>query len=225
MTLTIENKTHWRKSDIERIVRAAIKEADADPAESRTVYVAYPDRGMSRKNVLTCRFKSSKIDVFMPKRGSRDLHPNVMVALAASRTAATSGVDKDAKILAVANTYFLANYLAFQFAKEALLDYEDEDGKLKAKLGELNKHKHSINCPTWASPESLFVVQYKDPLLDGTYLSKVAKKRTAIKTAETVILTQEKIIAKAQKTLKNAKARKKAAVKSIKDMTERRTGD
>jgi hypothetical protein len=229
MSLTIENETHWKKSDIERIVRDALKEADGDPSETRNVTVKYQRLGEgSRVSYVFYGLqergeKRGSLLILLPKRGPRNMHSNAMVALAASRAADLAGLDKDTTILAVSDSYFLANALAFEFAKEAFFLYEDGDGKLARKRRDLSDRRRSIQCPSWGNPERLFITKYKDPKKDGTYLAKVKKKKTAIKRAETEIIKYEGELAAVKRKLKGAKARKKAAEKSLKDMAARRS--
>lgn len=261
--ITWVNETHWRTSDIQRIVRLAMAEAGAEPSESRVVQAIYTKpppktkkkpsvpawqrkkkrkrkRGYQTKPSVTnitfqsvstrpqgdLRFDGKKVmtlvTLHLPKRGSSSPHPVAMVALAANRAVAGK-VDEDATLLAFSDVYFMANYLAAQFAAEAVFAYEDEDGSIKAKHEELRGDLREITPPTWADPSKLYIAKYKDPLKDQGYLDFIAKKETAIKRDTTTIARLEKEIKAAERKLRDAKRRKKAAEKAIKDATERRT--
>lgn len=251
--IEFHNETHWRLTDIQRIVRLAMVEAGADMTESRIVRAIYkkaPPKlkkkpGVPRKrrksngistnpSVGNVMFKSdatsmkgksgvmTEVTLLLPRRGSKDPHPIAMVALAASHAVAGK-VDEDATLLPFSDVYYLVNYLAYQFACEAVLAYEDEDGSLAAKKSALRVWYGEISCPPWADPSKLFIAKYKDPLKDATYQSFVQKKETAIKRETTTIARLEKEIQTAQKNLRAAKRRRKAAEKAIKDATERRT--
>ena len=255
--ITWENETHWRTSDIQRIVRLAMAEADADVGEPRvvtTVYTKAPPKakkqaGQRRKrrkpsghssnpSVANITFHSSAttkddvkvggqkvttlVTLHLPRRGSTNPHPVAMVALAANRAVAGK-VDEDDTLLAFSDVYFMANYLAYQFAYEASFLYEDENGELVNRWQELRSDFREVTAPTWADPSKLFIAKYRDPLKDATYLAFVKKKRTAIRTETTRIAAAEKVVTAAQKRLRDARKRKKAAEKAIKDATERRT--
>ena len=256
--ITWGNETHWRTSDIQRIVRLAMAEADADMSESRVVDVVYTKRppkapktpGQPRKrrksngistnpSVVNIIFRSvstlsrgdlkvdgkkviTHVTIQLPKRGATNPHPVAMVALAANRAVAGK-VDEDATLLAFSDVYFMANYLAYQFAAEAKLTYEDEDGSLDTKSRALRPDFREITPPTWVDPGKLFIAKYKDPLKDAGYLDFVKKKETAIKRETSNIERLEKEIKAGQKKLAAAKRRKKAAERAIKDATERRT--
>ena len=114
-SLTIENVTHWKSSDILRIVRAARDEAGADPRRSRHVTVKWQTRNASRTSYRFVRqddVPSTNITIWLPKRGSSVPHPNTMIALAAA------GIDSSTPLLAVSESYFLANALVWEFARE-----------------------------------------------------------------------------------------------------------
>ena len=250
--LTFENETHWRTSDVQRIVRLAMAEADTGMDEPRVVRVLYPKKPRSTKgtkqkrrkpngivtnpsvaNVVfrtdllsetpkDSKDKTTEIIIYLPRRGSKDPHPVAMVALAANRAVAGK-VGEDDTLLPFSDVYFMANYLAYHFASEAWLLYEDENGKLREKWESLRQFYRETSPPAWADPSKLFIAKYRNPLKDATFVAFLKKKRTAIKTETTRIATEKKAVAAAQKRLKDAEKRKKAAEKAIKDATERRT--
>jgi len=59
-TLTFENETHWRISDIQRIVRLAMTEADTGMGEPRVVRVLYPKKPRSAKATKGTKRKRCK---------------------------------------------------------------------------------------------------------------------------------------------------------------------
>jgi hypothetical protein len=230
MSLHINNDTHWRTSDIKRIIQLALSEADADPGEDRKATIRYQKKGKgSRVSYVYYQVNGTKpgdpgaLCVYLPKRGPKDTHPNAMVALAASRDMATAGVDQDAVVLAVSDTYFLANAFAFEFAKEAVLLYEDSDGSMANKVSVLAQSRRSINAPSWCSSDKLFVCKYKDPRKDGTYLAFVKKKETAIKAATSRIENLEAEMASLKKKLTSARATKRRAEKALSAAKQRRS--
>lgn len=229
MSLTIDNTTHWKSSNVETLVRAAMKEAGAVSAEPRTVRVRYQKKKAGSRvsflySPITELRKEGVVELFLPKRGPKDIHPNAMVALAVAADVADSGISKETNVLAVSDTWFLANGLAFQFARESSNNYvETEGGSLRKKREALRPHERSIQCPGWGETRQFFITQYKNPKLDGTYLAMVKKKQSAIKLQETLIAKAEKELKAVQKRLRGAKSRKKAAEKSLKDMAARRS--
>lgn len=243
MSLTIDNTTHWKSSDIERLVRAAMRKADADPAETRTVTVRYQQvllrkggtktkrrrttmrkpRGAFFYKQITTRNKVGALEIFLPKKGPKDQHPNAMVTLAISASIADAGIAPDATVLAVSVSYFLANALAFKFAHETRHLYDDTKGDLTANRNVLFSQSESIEQPSWGKVEQFFITKYADPKLDATYLARVKKKKTTIKLQETLIAKAEKELKAAQKRLRGAKFKKKTAEKSLKDMAARRS--
>lgn len=239
MSLTIDNTTHWKSSDIERLIRAAMKEADADPKEPRNVIVRYqkapkkktrkqPKRKAKPHGTLlykriTEHNEIGVLELFLPKKGPKDLHPNAMVTLAAATAIADAGIDADTTVLAVSVSFFIANALVYRLALEVSNSYEDTDGKLKKKLVSLVGSQESFQRPAWGALDRFFLTKYKDPKLDGTYLDRVKKKKAAIKRAETSIGKAEKALKAAQKWLRDTKAKKKAAEKSLRDMADRRS--
>jgi len=232
MSLTIDNKTHWRTSDVERIIRDALKVGGGDVSETRLVFINYQKKKNgkgSRVSYVYYRCEHAQIgspgnlNVYLPKRGPKDTHPNAMVALAASRDMATAGISEKTVVLAVSDTYFLANAFAWEFATEAARLYEEEECISNEERKALSVANRSIQCPPWGDSARFFIQKYKDPKKDGTYLDKVEKKKALIKRAEREIATAEHGLASAKKSLKRAKARKKAAEKSLRDMAARRS--
>jgi hypothetical protein len=164
----------------------------------------------------------TEIVIHLPRQGAKKDHPVAMVALAANRAVAGI-VEEDAALLPFSDVYFMANYLAYHFAYEALLLYDDENGALKKKTTDLREFYREISCPEWVDASKLYIAKYKDPLKDATFQSFVKKKEAAIKREQTVVdrLTDE--IASAQRKRRAAEKRKKAAEKSLKDATARRS--
>ncbi len=239
MSLTIDNTTHWKSSDIERLIRAAMKEADADPQEPRNVVVRYqkapkkarktqPKRkakphGTLLYKQITEHNEVGVLELFLPKKGPRDLHPNAMVTLGIATAIADAGIDADTTVLAPSVSFFIANALVYKLAREVSNSYEDPDGKLHAKLVSFVGTRESFQRPAWGTLDRFFLTKYKDPKLDGTYIDRVKKKKASIKRAETSIGKAEKALKVVQKRLKDAKAKKKAAEKSLRDMADRRS--
>jgi hypothetical protein len=206
--LTIENETHWKSSDILRIVRAAIAAAGADPKKKRLISVTWED---SNKAVMSGAIvdASSHIRIGLPKRGPKSPHANPMIVLAAS------AIPVDTTMLAVSESYRIANYLAFAMAYET-----DIDDRL---YRQLKDSYMSTNPPSWSNANKLIITKYKDPKKDGTYLSFVARKKKAIARAEADIEREHKAVKAAERRLKSAKARKKKAEKALRVAAERRS--
>jgi len=151
--LTFENKTHWRSSDIERIVRMALVAGGADLSEERHVLVVHPKRlktvkGAKRQrpngmtinpSVATVTYAKTVVgqpallgadrEVFsliilrLPRQGSRKPHPNIMVAMAASAAVATH-VDSDTTLLPFSDVYTIVNNMAYSAAVETAVNYD-----------------------------------------------------------------------------------------------------
>jgi len=164
----------------------------------------------------------TEVIIYLPRQGAKKDHPVAMVALAANRAVA-GVVDDDSTLLAFSDVYFTANYLAYHFARETLLLYDDKDGALAKLTTDLREMYREISCPEWVDPSKLYIAKYKDPLKDATFQSFIAKKETAIKREETTISRLTGEIASAKRKLKAAEKRKKAAEKSIKDATASRS--
>lgn len=216
-TLTINNETHWRTTDIRRIVRMAIDAGGADPKLQREVNVKFTRKAQAHFSVKVQDGKQiERITVRLPRRGSKDPHPVAMVALAASHAV---DVDENTPLLPFSDVYALANYLAHEFAFETWrLDPSDEPDWNE----ELEAVADSVAPPNWGEGEKLYIAKYKDPLKDATYLDFVKKKETAIKREATRIATLEGEIATRQRHLKEAIKRKKKHEKALRDARERR---
>jgi len=215
MSLYIENNTHWKKSDIQTILRAAMNEAGVDPKEVHHVRVEHPRHGCVSYNFK--QRDKGVIYIWLPKNGPKVDHHNPMVVLAAA------GIKTATNRLAVQDSYFLANALAFEFAREVEETYESDDrDSLTQKRRDLSHMKRSTNPPNWGDGTRLVITRYANPLLDTSYIEFVEKKQAVIARAEVRIEALEKKIKPLQTRLKNARKCKKTAEKAIADAKKRR---
>ncbi len=128
MPLHIDNETHWRSSDIRRLVNACLNAAEADLSRKYKVVVIYNVRHRKlryKKSTMALTAISTidlavsiwPLDTFitikLPKGGPRNIHSNPMVAIASSAAAPREG-----KLLSPSETYRLANNLAFMLSRE-----------------------------------------------------------------------------------------------------------
>ena len=226
-TLTTENDTHWKTSDVLRIVRAAIAQAGADPKRSRHIEIRWQTQGSRVSYRVTGAIRGSDkttIQVNLPRKGPKKLHSNALIALAAA------GIESDTPMLAVSDSYFLANAFAFELAKERNLllgtgRHVDPDEKTRAenKVDELRDEKRSTAPPSWADAESLIIAKYADPLKDGTFVALKEKKEAEIASAQERIDKWSAEIARAQRNLKRAEKDKKKAETALAAAKKRRT--
>jgi hypothetical protein len=210
-SLTIENPTHWKSSDILRIVRAARDGAGADPKRRRHVTVKWQTRNASQTSY---QFRAqvsdpvqTDITIWLPKRGPKVPHPSALTALAAA------GIDSSTPLLAVSDSYFLANALAWEFAREAC------NGNLVSVLAPM---KRSINPPSWGDGETLVISKYADPAKDGTFRDYVAKKEKAITAAQERIDKWTTELERSKRNLAHAKKDLKKHQTSLADAKKRR---
>lgn len=214
--LEIDNVTHWKTSDIRRLIRAAMAEGGGDPKPQRRVDVIYQPKGQGSnisyifKPVADGQTEMMRhIRIFLPKRGPKVPHHNAMVVLGAAT------IESKTPILAVSDTYFLGNALAWEFAKE-----EDFHGD---KEQELRGMKRSTNPPDWQRNDNLIITKYADPKKDAGYLSFVKKKEKLVAGAQVRITKYRAEVAAAKKRLARANKDEKKALKALADAKKRRT--
>lgn len=200
--MDIENITHWKTSDIKRLVQAA-EVASNTVGRYKKVRVNYL---ISTSLGFYANALTKTLSIRLPKRGTNQPHPNPLVALA------SAGIESGTPILAVQTTYQLANYLAEQMSICA-----------HGALGDTVLHDHiaSDMPPSWAP--GLVIRKYADPLKDGTFLDFCKKKEREIEKAQKHLdkwqpeldrakkeVTKAKILVKKLKrSLANAKARRR----------------
>jgi hypothetical protein len=215
-TTTYENETHWKTSDVQRIVRAAVAEAGTSPKRQRIVRIKWQVKGSRVSYRVTGANPSTgetTVDVFLPRKGPKLLHHNALVALAAA------GIDTDTPMLAVSDSYFIANALAYEFAKEATRLGEVDDN---AKVQSLAPQKRSTDPPSWFDATKLVITKYADPGKDGTYVAFKEKKEAEIEAADVLIEKHQATIKKTQSLLNRAKRKKKAAQTAVAAAKKRR---
>ena len=226
-TLTIENDTHWKTSDVLRIVRGAIAQAEADTKRRRHVKVRWQNQGSRVSYRITGAIRGSdltNIEIFLPRKGPKKLHSNALIALAAA------GIESDTPMLAVSDSYFLANAFAFELAKERCHlagagRHADQEERTRAenKVDELRSEKRSTAPPSWADAEALIIAKYADPLKDGTFVALKEKKEAEIASAQQRIDKWKSELARATRNLKRAEKDKKKAETALAAAKKRRT--
>jgi hypothetical protein len=212
--LTIENETHWKSSDILRIVRAARDEAGADPKRYRHVIVKWQKRNASQTSYRyvpvvdsASERRSAEIHIWLPKKGPKVPHPSALVALGAA------GIDSATPLLAVSDSYFLANALAWEMSRRV----DDQQ-----KEHELATMRRSVNPPPWGDGETLVISKYADPARDGTFVDYVSKKEKAIEKAQARVDKWETEFERAKRNLAKAKKDLRAEQRSLTDAKKRR---
>jgi hypothetical protein len=207
--LTIDNSTHWKSTDILRIVRAARDEGGADPKRRRNVTVRWQTLNASQTDYhfVAQADDSIEISIYLPKRGPKVQHRNALVALAAA------GIDADTTMLAVSDSYFLANALAWEFSREM-----GDPGKTQSLQG----MRQSTNPPGWGDGTTLIITKYADPAKDGTYLDYVAKKERAIGAVRIRVDKWETEFERAKRNLAQAKKDLRGHERSLADAKKRR---
>lgn len=215
-TLNIENETHWKTSDIRRIVRAALDEAEADIKRSRLVKVRWQSRGSRvsyRVTGANVDSEETTVEVFLPRKGPKVLHHNALIALAAA------GIDSSTPMLAVSDSYFIANALAYEFAKEAWqTDHADSNQKMR----ELEAERRGTSPPGWTDATKMIITKYADPTKDGSYVDFKAKKEKEIESADARIHKWEAELSRVQRNLNRAKKDKKKAQDALVAARKRR---
>ena len=200
-SLTVENETHWKTTDVKRIVRAAMDAAGSDATKKRTLKIKH-----GAESSFYVNESKGVVEVSLPKRGPSAPHPNQLIALAAA------GIDSATPILAVQDSFFLANGLAWAFAKQ---------GKLPT-FKSLIPNKRSSNPPPWANGSAFIITKYADPARDSTFKAFVEKGEAKIQSALERVDKWQEEATRAQKNLKRAQRDLKAAEKSLSDAKKRR---
>lgn len=205
MGIRVKNQTHWKSSDVKRIVRAVLEALGLDRTKARCVTITW-----AKASGPTCFVPSyNDIHVRLPKRGPRVMHSNEMVALAAA------GIKSETQMLAVSVSYLLANQLAFGLRWERVLPSE--------LLQPVLRDRNSDMPPSWADDATkLVITKYKDPRKDGYFREFVDKKRKAIARAEKDIERAENDIKAAERRLFEARKRKRDAEKALRNARARR---
>ena len=152
------------------------------------------------------------VRLLLPRKGPKVHHHNPLVAIAAA------SIDTSTDMLAVSDSYFIANVLAYSFLRAGQEDQSIRD----AKMPELEPMRRSTNPPAWGDGTKLIITKYADPLKDGTYRDFVkdkehklmlAKEReekyaVAMAAAEKNLARARRDIKKIEKALADAKARR-----------------
>jgi len=174
--LTIENETHWKTSDIKKIVRMAQQEAGCHGCVVTQVKVGW-QRRESRVSYRFAREVDDDADyivsIQLPRKGAKVQHSNPLVALAAE------GISVDTLMLAVRDSYFLANALAYEFARATA----DTTGEFE-RVESLSAMQRSTLPPPWADGTNIIITKYADPLKDGSYRDFVAEKQRKLDLAK-----------------------------------------
>jgi len=196
MSITVvQNDTHWKSSDLLRLVRAAAATAghmkDIEICvmwDSRTDWETHPVDSLG-----------DRIFIYLPKRGPKVQHPNALVALAAAKIPSTT------QMLAVSESFYLANSIYYSLAT---IVGKSPNPQLR----------WSNNPPTWWTGDPLVITKYADPAKDGTYqvfLDKNQQEQEAIMARinkwQAEKARAEKNLKRAQRDLRKAKASLRAA--------------
>jgi hypothetical protein len=200
-SLTVDNETHWRSRDVQRLVRGALDEVDLTKTGG-VIRLGYSKNARAQVRVEFYGSDNSVlVKLKLPKRGTTKPHPSALVALA------TAGVPTDAPLVPAQDVFCVANTLA------AELGMATGDDSWFDRL-------HSINPPAWGN--DLFIAKYADPSKDAGYVSFVEKAEAKIEAAQARVdnWTEEK--SRADKNLKRALRDLKAAQRSLKDAKKRR---
>ena len=199
MPIQIQNHTHWRSTDIKRLVQGAIDAAGVEQTDEQDVSIKYA-------SIITVLVSAwGVINIGLPKRGTKSPHPNAMVALA------TAGVESNTTLLAFQDVFWLANFLAWKLSS-------DGNGT-GANL--LSQQRRSINPPSWG--RDLYIAKYADPLKDASFVAFAERKEKEIATAQGRVDKWDAEQRRVDKNLTRAKRDLAAAKKSLKDAKKRRT--
>jgi uncharacterized small protein (DUF1192 family) len=206
-TLTVENETHWKTSDIKRIIRSAINAAEADPKRPRQVKVTWQTKGSRVSYRFTNRHdpEGSKIFIYLPRKGPKLLHHNALIALAAA------GIAAETPMLAVSDSFFLANALAWELSREVGM------GDIALKV-----LSRSTAPPSWTNSTTLIITKYADPKKDGTFVAFSKRKLKDIASADERIAKWQAELERAKKNLARAKKDKKKAATALAAAKKRR---
>jgi len=225
-TLTFENKTHWRTSDFQRLVRAA-REAVGYEAPLGIVIEFGKRKPIPwiKMNKVVGHTKRpvpyQRMAFQVMKRGPKDPHPIAMLAMAASY-AVKDEVTEDTTLLAFSDVYYLANYFAYLLARHRAETEELSDEEL-GRMQKFRSNGGEITCPSWIAPEKLFVAKYRDPKKDATYLSFLKKKEVLIKKLDKEIKDLEGLTVRTKKKIATRRRKKSAAEKTIQAAKARRS--
>jgi hypothetical protein len=212
MTIKVENETHWRTSDIKRILQGALTVAGVDPSETVEVDVCWT--GPQSKVIMLESGKNPRMTIGLPRRGPKDPHRIPMMALALAAVHVPEGV----MVLPLAESFRVANLVAYNCVKSRQYQFDAEH------LEPIVEAAMSQDMPPkWETVEFFLIQKYADPLKDGTYLDFVKDKRRAIARADQDVARAEQQVEAAQGRLKKAQARKKAAERSLQAARARRT--
>jgi hypothetical protein len=213
MTIKIENETHWRTSDVKRIVDAALTACGVDDEQDRdgfkfsVEWAPGPQASARARDVRN----TTEVTILLPRRGPKDPHSNPMMALAIAALEA----DEGAVVLAGSESFRMANALATRIAMRMDISKERHDA--------LHNASNSDMPPAWAPPETFVIQKFKDPKLDGAFRDFVAKKEKALTRADQDMKRAEAEAKQAMGRLKKAQSRKKAAERSLQAARERRS--
>jgi len=201
-TLTVENETHWRTADILNIIRQALTSAGALASRKTEVLILF---GMATNYSFTHHRWGRKIKIWLPKRGPKLTHTNPMIALAAA------GIEVGTTLLAVQDSFFLANALYWEFCQEC-----GNTAHLRS------SKKHSTNPPSWTQAESLIITKYKDPAKDAGFLALKADCEEKIASAQARVNKWDAEAKKANKLLKRAKKDLNEQTRRLREAKKRR---
>jgi len=207
-TLTFVNETHWKTSDVSRIVKAALAASGADSKRRRYIYIKW-----SGSNATQYWFEQTldqtaemTIELALPRRGPKTLHPKALIALAAA------SIDTSTPMLAPSDSWFIANALYYEFCGECFLRTPEDQIVGRSK-----------DPPSWANASDLIITKYADPAKDGAYLDFVAKKEKEIATAQARVEKWRAEGARVQKNLKRAERDLRRHQKSLRESRKRRS--
>jgi len=216
--MKITNGTHWRTSDIKRVMKSVLDRFNMPMSEVEEVAVEWQTGNASKASVKVDWPSASGsttipcVRLFLPKRGPKDHHQNAMLSIACS-----ASQDPNAEVLAFQEVFRFVNILAFRLVDEWCIGGSvDRPQDIQSAVGTTAK-------PDWAPVETFQIAKYKDPLKDGTYLDFVAKKQKELRRAEADIERETANMETARHRIKLAEQRKKAAEKALRDAKARRT--
>jgi len=204
MKVSVEsNKTHWKSSDIKRLAKAALETAGCTTGYC-SIYIEWD--GSTYWNIANLRDdveEVCRLYIYLPRRGPKTPHPNALVALAAS------GIDASTPMLAIQDSFFLANDIYYSVA-----------GTLGNSPN--SQWSRSTNPPTWWTGAPLIITKYADPAKDGTYQAFLEKSRKKMEKIARRIERWSAEQIRAEKNLKRAHREMNAAKASLKSAKARR---
>lgn len=211
--MIVDNRTHWRTSDVKRVVKAALERGEHPIAHVEIILITWTTGARAHSHAYTLGPKKTVIKVSLPKKGPKHHHKNAMLAVAC----AAGQKETDAEVLAFQEVFRFANVLAYSVA----VGFERE--KSVERLESLLQAVGTTAKPDWAPLETFQIQKYKDPLKDGTYLDFVAKKQKEIDAVQNTIVYQEGLFAEAKAAIKSAKKRKRVLERALQAARARRT--